>query len=393
LECLEKSRLSCHDPIYVDYKGEIFMSNVSIPFFDYPDLFKHNHEELTSIFQSVAMRGAFIMQNDLAEFENKLAKYTGVKYALGVANATDAMQLLLKAGGVGAGDEVIFCTHTMVATASAIKFTGATPVPVEAGADHLMDVTTLEMAITSKTKAIMPTQLNGRVSDMDAILEVANKYGLQVYEDSAQALGAKYKGRSAGSFGLGGCISFYPAKVLGCFGDGGAVITNDKNIYETIKLMRDHGRGEDGNISVWGFNSRLDNLQAAILNFFFKDYDKTVNRRRRIADLYHKGLSDIDELTLPPETSNDNHFDIYQNYEIEANRRDELKKFLFNKGIGTLIQWGGKAVHEFKDLGFTQSLPVTEKIMRNSLMLPLNMTVTNNEVKYICQCVEDFYND
>ena len=367
---------------------------MNIPFFNYPALFKEHEKKIVEIFSDVGHRGAYIMQNDLSDFESKIEKYTGIKHAIGVANATDAMQLLLKAGGVGAGDEVIFCSHTMVATASAIAFTGATPIPVEAGSDHLIDPDSIIKAITSHTKAIIPTQLNGRVADMDKILDIAHEYGLQIYEDSAQALGAKYKGQCAGSFGLGGCISFYPAKTLGCFGDGGIVLTNDDNIYNKIKLMRDHGRGEDGNVSIWGFNSRLDNLQAAILNFFFEDYDKTVKRRRYIADLYHKGLKDIDELTLPPATnSNNNHFDIYQNYEIEATRRDKFKSFLSDNGIGTLIQWGGKAVHEFKDLGFSQSLPITEKIMRDSLMLPLNMTVKDVEIKYICKCIRSFYND
>ena len=367
---------------------------MEIPFFNYQSLFKEHEKNLIEIFSDIGRRGAYIMQDDLSIFESKIEKYTGIKHAIGVANATDAMQLLLKAGGVGVGDEVIFCSHTMVATASAIAFTGATPIPVEAGSDHLIDPDSIIKAITSRTKAIIPTQLNGRVADMDKILDIAQEYGLQIYEDSAQALGAKYKDQCAGSFGLGGCISFYPAKTLGCFGDGGIVLTNDDNIYNAIKLMRDHGRGEDGNVSIWGFNSRLDNLQAAILNFFFQDYDKTVNRRRSVADLYHEELKDINELALPPATnSNNNHFDIYQNYEIEAERRDKLKSFLSDNGIGTLIQWGGKAVHEFKDLGFTQSLPITEKIMRDSLMLPLNMTVTDVEIKYICKCIRSFYHD
>ena len=366
--------------------------NKNIPFFNYPDLFAQHSKELTEVFQAVSSRGAFIMQDDLSKFEDKLAKYTGIKYVLGVANATDAMQLLLKAGGIGEGDEVIFCTHTMVATASAIKFTGATPVPVEAGPDHLMDAASIEAAITAKTRAIMPTQLNGRVANMDVIIKIAEKHNLQVYEDSAQALGAKYKGQSAGSFGMGGCISFYPAKVLGCFGDGGAVLTNDKEMYKTIKLMRDHGRDEDGNVSVWGYNSRLDNLQAAILNYFFDDYEVIVERRRAIANLYAEGLKDVKELTLPPAVDSDvNHFDIYQNYEIEAKRRDELKVYLADKGVGTLIQWGGQAVHEFRDLGFTQSLPYTENIMRMGLLLPINMSITNDEIDYVCQCIMDFY--
>jgi len=367
---------------------------MNIPFFNYSALFKDHEKTIVEILSDVGHRGAYIMQNDLSDFESNIEKYTGIKHAIGVANATDAMQLLLKAGGIGIGDEVIFCSHTMVATASAIAFTGATPIPVEVGTDHLIDPDSIIKAITSRTKAIIPTQLNGRVADMGKILDIAQEYGLQIYEDSAQALGAKYKGQCAGSFGLGGCISFYPAKTLGCFGDGGIVLTNDDNIYNTIKLMRDHGRGEDGNVSIWGFNSRLDNLQAAILNFFFQDYDKTVERRRYIADLYHENLKGLDKLTLPPSTNSDgNHFDIYQNYEIEAEKRDKLKEYLSDRGVGTLIQWGGKAVHEFRDLGFNQSLPFTEKLMRNSLMLPLNMTVTDDEVKYICKCVRNFYND
>ena len=365
--------------------------NKRIPFFNYSALFSHHQDSLTKIFHDVSCRGAFIMQQDLEIFEDRISKYTATR-ALGVANATDAMQLMLKAGGVGVNDEVIFCSHTMVATASAIKCTGAIPVPVEAGSDHLIDPESIKTAITDKTKAIIPTQLNGRVADMDIILNIAQDFDLQVYEDSSQALGAKYKGQFAGSFGVGGCISFYPAKILGCFGDGGAVLCNDEEIYQTIKLMRDHGRGSDGNVSVWGFNSRLDNLQAAILNYFFNDYDSIIKRRRSIAQLYNDQLNDLSMILLPPAPSvHLEHFDVYQNYEIEAEKRDELKEYLFVNGIGTLIQWGGKAVHEFRDLGFTQSLPYTENLMRRSLMLPLNMTVTDEEVDYICSIIRRFY--
>ena len=366
--------------------------NKKISFFDYTDMFKKNEKDLVNIFRDVSKKGAFIMQEELSIFESKLEKYTGVKHAIGVANATDALQLLLKAGGLSQGDEVILCSHTMIATASAIKFTGAIPVPVEAGEDHLIDPASIRKAITRNTKAILPTQLNGRVANMDEVCKIADEYNLQVYEDSAQALGARYKGKSAGSFGLGGCISFYPAKVLGCFGDGGAVLTNNDDIYSQIKLMRDHGREVDGNISTWGFNSRLDNLQAAILSFFFDKYNETIDRRRDIANHYHDRLKDITGLKLPPPpNSNIDHFDIYQNYEIESNKRDDLKIFLSNHYIGTLIQWGGKAVNEFKDLGFSQKLPYTENIMRNSLMLPLNMTITDDEIDYVCDIVGKFY--
>ena len=365
----------------------------NIPFFNYQLLFDQHKEQLTNIFQDVSSRGAFIMQDDLINFEERLAKYTCAKYALGVGNATDALQLLLKAGDIGVGDEVIFCSHTMVATASAVAFTGATPIPVEAKEDHLIDPKSIKDAITSRTRAIIPTQLNGRIASMDEIVNIAKEHDLQIFEDSAQALGAKFKGQSAGTFGLGGCISFYPAKTLGCFGDGGAVITNDENIYNKIKLMRDHGRGEDGNVSVWGFNSRLDNLQSAILNYFLNSYDQTVERRRNIARLYHERLKGISEIVLPPAPDSDTvHFDIFQNYEIQAEKRDKLREFLFENGIGTIIQWGGRAVHEYKDLGFTQSLPYTEHLIKKILLLPLNMFVTDDEIDYICDNIARFYN-
>lgn len=364
-----------------------------VPFFNYQALFQENEERFLDIFRDVGRRGAYIMQSDLVNFEKRLQDYTNIKHVIGVANATDAMELLLKAGGVGVGDEVIFCSHTMVATASAIAFTGATPVPIDAGKDHLLDPDAIVDAITPRTKAIMPTQLNGRVANMREIQRVADDYGLQIYEDSAQALGAKFDGKCAGSFGLGGCISFYPAKTLGCFGDGGAILTNDDEIAASVRLMRDHGRGDDGEVTLWGFNSRLDNLQAAILDAFFDSYDETVMRRRDLAGLYCEQLKGVTDVELPPSPTFDaSHFDIYQNFEIEANRRDELKQHLSARGIGTLIQWGGKAVHEFRALGFTQSLPVTEAMMRRSLMLPLNMTITDDEVKYVCESITEFYN-
>ena len=363
----------------------------NIKFFDYSYLFREHESSLTKIFKSISTKGAFILQNELESFEKRLAKYVGAKYVLGVANATDAMQLLLKAGGVGEGDEVLFCSHTMIATASAIKFTGATPIPIETGLDHLMDVNEIEKNITSKTKAIMPTQLNGRIANMNEITRLAKKHNLQVYEDSAQALGAKYNNVCAGNFGIGGCISFYPAKVLGCFGDGGAIICNDDEIFSKIKLMRDHGRDDDGNISLWGYNSRLDNLQAAILNYFFNDYDQIIQKRRKLASLYNENLSDLEPLGLPPKpTDSSENFDIFQNYEISILERNSLKDFLLSKGISTIIQWGGKAVHEFRDLGFDQSLPKTEKIMRESLLLPLNMSLSSDDINYICENIRSF---
>lgn len=366
---------------------------MTVPFFNYSYIFESHKKQFLSCFDDVCSRGAFIMQKDLAEFEQNLVAYSGANYAVGVANATDGLEMLLNVAGIGPGDEVILCSHTMIATASAIYTNGAVPVPVEAGADHLMDPGSAEKAISARTKALMPTQLNGRTCNMDAIMDISDRYNLLVFEDSAQALGSRYKGRHAGTFGVGGCISFYPAKILGCFGDGGAILCNDKDIFQKLMLVRDHGRNpQTGDIDLWGRNSRLDNLQAAFLDLQFKEYDSVINRRRQIALIYQERLAALEQLILPPAPGSDeNHFDVFQNYEIEAEHRDQLKAYLAEHGIGTLIQWGGKGVHQFKKLGFNLSLPYTEKLFGRMLMIPMNMSLSDEDVHYVCDQITAFY--
>lgn len=366
--------------------------NRTIPFFDYQNTFANNTDEFVEIFKDVMQRGAFIMQDDLEKFESDLAEYLDVKHAIGIANCTDALEMALKTAGICEGDEVIFPSHTMVATPSAIKYVGAIPVPVDCGEDHLIDPVSIKNVITEKTKAIMPVQLNGRTADMDQISAIAKKHNLLIIEDSAQALGSKFKQQYAGTFGLAGTFSFYPAKILGCMGDGGALVTNDDEIAQKIKLLRDHGRADSGEVVMWGRNSRLDNMQAAFLNYQFKNYDKIINRRRSIAGMYDNRMSDIEEIKLPPPPNGDtDHFDVYQNYEIEAENRDELKQYLSENGIGTLIQWGGKAVHQYEALGFNVKLPKTEKLFSNCLMIPMNMTISDGDVEYISQKIREFY--
>lgn len=364
----------------------------AVPFFDYRALFESDESELLSIVRDVCRRGAFIMQRDLREFEQAVAEYVGAKHVIGMANATDALHLAIRAAGIGPGDEVIFSSHTMVATPAAVHFAGARAVPVECGNDHLIDPAAVEAAITPHTKAILPTQLNGRVADMDSLQAIADKHGLKVFEDAAQALGAKYKGRCAGTFGEAACISFYPAKTLGCLGDGGCLITNNDRIYEQVSLLRDHGRDDSGDVVLWGLNSRLDNLQAAILHHKLRSYDQAIARRREIAAQYHEALRAYPQLHLPPAPDADpNHFDIYQNYELEATHRGQLREYLQQRGVGTLIQWGGKAVHQFRKLGFQQQLPYTEHVFKNLLMLPMNTSLRDDDVEYVCQCIDEFY--
>jgi dTDP-4-amino-4,6-dideoxygalactose transaminase len=364
----------------------------AVPFFNYPDVFTSRESEFVEIFREVGRRGAFILQRDLVEFEQSLGRYLGTPHVLGVANATDGLHLAARAAGIGPGDEVILSSHTMIATAAAVHFAGATPIPVDCGSDHLIDPAAVEAAITPRTRAIMPTHLNGRTCDMDALQSLASKHSLTIVEDAAQALGSQFKGRAAGTFGAGAAISFYPAKVLGCFGDGGAVIAGNQQIYDRLYQLRDHGRSAAGEIESWGLNSRLDNLQAAFLGAQFNDYGQVVSRRRAIARLYTDRLWDVREVVLPPAPDSDpDHFDIFQNYEIEAERRDVLKQVLKDNGIGTLIQWGGQAVHQLKALGFTQKLESTDRLFTRILMLPLNMALTDEDVEYVCDTVRAFY--
>jgi dTDP-4-amino-4,6-dideoxygalactose transaminase len=368
------------------------MSNRTVPYFNYPQIFLSNEEQFVGTFRTVGRRGAFILQKELQEFERNLAAYVGAKFAVGVANATDGLQMAFSAGGLRLGDEVIICSHTMVATASAVHYAGGIPVPVETGADHLIDPGAVRAAITPRTRAICPTHLNGRTCNMDAIRAIAAEHKLDLYEDAAQALGSKFNGQCAGTFGRAACISFYPAKVLGCLGDGGAVLTNEEEIYQKLLLLRDHGRDHTGEVVLWGMNSRLDNIAAAHLDFQLKDYPGVVVRRRAIAALYQQRLGGCPQLKLPPAPSAEpEHFDIFQNYEIEAENRNALKEYLKSRDVGTLIQWGGKAVHQFRALGFNQSLPRTDALFQRLLMLPLNMSLVDDDVHYVADCVLEFY--
>lgn len=287
---------------------------------------------------------------------------------------------------------MILSSHTMVATAAAAHFAGGVPIPVDCGSDHLIDPDAIAAAISPRTRFIMPTQLNGRTCQMDRIQVLADRYGLLIVEDAAQALGSRFKGCAAGTFGIAAAISFYPAKVLGCFGDGGAVVTSDDSMWEKLWQLRDHGRASTGDIVSWGLNSRLDNLQASILDFQLARYRQVMARRRAIAASYTEYLGDVDEVTLPPAPDSDHdHFDIYQNYEIEAERRDGLKQYLKDRGVGTLIQWGGQAIHQLKALGFTQSLPYTDRLFERLLMLPMNLSLSDDDVGYIAEQIRRFY--
>ncbi len=366
-----------------------------VPYINYPKEYQKMRNDILETIDKVLSKGDVMLRQQLRDFESNLAAFVGTKYAVGTSNCTDAMHLTLRAAGIGSGDEVITVSHTFVATAAAIHHTSATPILVDIGEDHNMRVDQLEAAVTPRTKAIMPVHLNGRVCEMNKVMALAKKHNLLVIEDSAQALGASFNGTKGGSFGLAGCFSFYPAKLLGAYGDAGAVVTNSQEIAEKVQRLRDHGRMANGDIAGWSFNCRLDNLHAAILDLKFKQVPSWIKRRREIAGIYHEYLSKLPQLFLPPPPIVDDvHFDIFQNYEIESVNRDRLKAHLQEKGIETMIPWGGKGIHQFAALGLTHFLlPRTEQMFKRALMLPMHCELTDEQIIYVAEMVRKFYEE
>lgn len=367
---------------------------MKVPFFDYKQLYLKDKKKIRRIFDQISSKGAFILQKDVEIFEKKICNYTKSKYAISVANGTDAMQIYLKAYGIKRNDEIILSSHTMIATASAIKFCGAKPVPVDIKkSDGLIDPKEIEKKINKKTKAILVTHLNGRTCAMDEIIKISKKYNLKLFEDAAQSLGSKYMKKNAGTFGDASSISFYPAKILGCFGDGGIILTSNKLMAKKMRIMRDHGRDENGSIRYWGYNSRLDNIQAGILNHFFLDFKNIISKRRKIAKIYYEHLKDIIEIKLPVmERNSKKNFDTFQNYEIQAENRDQLKKFLFKSGVGTLIPWNGVAINNLKNLGISCKLKNSDELFEKFLMLPMNNFLSLSQIYYVISCIKKFYN-
>jgi dTDP-4-amino-4,6-dideoxygalactose transaminase len=365
----------------------------SIPFFDYPGLFREHEAEFMAAIHDVMSRGAYIMQKDLFEFEDTLAGWLGVKHVLGVADGTVALTLALKLAQIGAGDEVILPSHTFVATAAAVSNLGAVPVLCDCGPDHMMDISSAESLVTARTKAVMPVQLNGRTCDMDKVVSFAAQHGLSIVEDSCQALGARYRGKAAGTFGVAGSFSFYPAKVLGCFGDGGALILDDDGLAEIARQYRDHGRDPvSGKVVRFGMNARLDNVQAAIMLVKFKNYGRDLERRRALARIYQEMLHDVAELKLPPAPDSDNlRYDIFQNYEVEAENRGSLREHLSAAGIGTILQWGGHMIHQFEKLGLRHNAPYAEALSAKFMLLPMHHLLSDDDVHYSCDVIRKFY--
>lgn len=365
---------------------------IKIPFGDVKVQYNLIKEEIDDAINRVFERGWFILGEELEVFEKEFAKYCNCLYGIGVGSGTEALHLALLALSVTSGDEVITVPNTAVPTISAISLAGAIPKFVDINPEtYTMDVTKVESVITKKTKAIIPVHLYGQCADMDAILDIAKSYNLVVIEDACQAHGALYKGKKAGSIGDVGCFSFYPSKNLGAFGDGGMVVTNNAYIAERLRLLRNYGQEKRYHHKIKGINSRLDEIQAAILTVKLKYLDEWNMKRRKKADLYKNLLKGTPSILLPIEASYCKH--VYHLLVIRCKQRNELQEFLLKSGIGTLIHYP-VPVHlqeSYKDLGYRcGDFPITEIYAEIILSLPMYPELDYESIRYIVDKIKKY---
>jgi dTDP-4-amino-4,6-dideoxygalactose transaminase len=362
-----------------------------VRFVNYPRQYQQLKKEFDGVFKEIMSGGNFILRSHLEDFEKVIAEYVGVQYAIGVNTGTDALYLSAHALGFGPGDEIITVAHTFVATVGAIVQCGAAPILVDITDDFNIDVDQIEVAITPKTKGIIPVHLNGHACNMDILMEIAQKHNLKVIEDAAQALGAQFKGKRCASFGDTAIFSFYPAKMLGTVGDGGMVCTNNDALARKLKAFRDNGRVDNVEvIECFGWCTRLDNLHAALLGMKFRYFEKWVTRRREIAAMYDKGFSGVGDISPHPK-SNSDYFDVYQNYVIRSKKRDALVQHLRNSGVEVLISWP-TPMHQQKALGLDHfRLPKTEQISAEVVSLPIYPELNDDEVELVIDAVKSFF--
>jgi dTDP-4-amino-4,6-dideoxygalactose transaminase len=364
---------------------------MKIPLVDLRAQYESIREEIDTAVKSVIVNGQYILGPEVKAFEAEVAAYCGVPHALGVANGTEALLLALLACGVKPGDEVITTPFTFIATVETIIQCGATPVFVDIEpAAFNIDVSRIKEKITSRTQAILPVHLYGHAVDMDPIMELAAVHGLKVIEDCAQAMGAQYKGRKVGSIGDAGCFSFFPSKILGAYGDGGLVTTGDANVAEMVSMLRNHGAKKKYYHEVPGFNSRLDEMQAAILRVKLRRLDKWIEGRRRVAALYGRHLQGVGHVKLPVELGYSLHVYNYYNILLDLGRvgRQAAIDGLNDRGVANAIYYP-VSLHlqqVCKYLGYSAGdFPVSERCQDEILSLPVYPEMTEEQVEYIAQ--------
>jgi dTDP-4-amino-4,6-dideoxygalactose transaminase len=372
---------------------------MQIPLLDLRAQYRSIKSEVDEVLSKVVESQYFILSPEVSAFEKEVAEYTDVSYGAGVASGTDAIILALKSAGIGQGDRVITTPFTFFATAESISVLGATPIFVDIEHDtfnidpdkveELLRTTSDEQRKT--IKAIIPVHLYGQCANMDRLLDIAGKYGLKVIEDCAQAIGATRRGQKAGSFGTAGCLSFFPSKNLGGFGDGGMVVSSDEAFISRVKKLRVHGSKEQYIHEEVGFNSRLDSLQAAILRVKLRKLDSWLDGRRVVAKRYDAAFSGIPVSTPKVDDGNAH---TYHQYTITTDKRDALMKHLNDSGIGSRVYYPVPMHLQpcYKDLGLGEgSFPISEKVSRTALSLPVYPELTEEKIEYVIGTVRGFF--
>lgn len=360
-----------------------------IPFLDLSKVNNRFRDEIDARFKVILDKGWYLQGEENEKFSKHFAAYCGAKYALGVANGLDALNLIIKASGFGVGDEIIVPANTYIATILAISENGCTPVLVEPDIKtYNIDPDKIEAAITPRTKAIMVVHLYGQAVQMQKVWEIAKKYNLKVFEDSAQAHGAKYMGKRAGNLSDAAAFSFYPGKNLGCMGDGGAVVTNDEELYNKVKAIANYGSDRKYHHIYKGVNSRLDELQAAVLDVKLPHLDDDNARRREIASYYRTHITNP-KIILPQTYDED--AAVWHIFAVRTAERDKFQQYLTDNGVQTIIHY---PTPPHKQAAYKEwancSYPISEEIHRTIISLPMSPVLTDEEVKKVVEIVNAF---
>jgi dTDP-4-amino-4,6-dideoxygalactose transaminase len=365
-------------------------NTVAVPFVNLGLQYLGLRDQILNAFDQISQQGTYIMGPELQTFEKNFAAYCGTEYAIGIGNGGDALFFVLKALGIGPGDEVITAANSFIASAWAIAVLGAKPVFADVRDDYNIDPDRIREVITDKTRAIMPVHLTGRPADMAEIMAIAKENDLHVIEDAAQAVGATYRNKKTGSIGTAGCFSLHPLKNLHVHGDGGMVTTNDRALYDKILLLRNHGLKNRDECVLWGHNSRLDTIQAAIADIKLKHLDVWNSRFRLIGRRYNEELGDI--VTVPSDSEESTQ--IFHRYIITTEKRDELQLHLLKLGIETKVNYPIPLhLQECSyELGYTRgAFPVTERLAQTILSLPIYAELTDSQVGLVIDGVRSFF--
>ncbi|HLD11234.1 MAG TPA: DegT/DnrJ/EryC1/StrS family aminotransferase [Candidatus Nanoarchaeia archaeon] len=366
---------------------------MKIPFFGKERYYQDNKDQILKIIEKVYLHGKVVMGPEVDDFEKKIAKYCDRKYGVAVGSCTDALYFSFLTAGIKKDDEVLLTGFSFIASVTCILRAGGSPVFVDIDPKtYMMDSKDLENKITDKTRFILAVDIFGDALNIVELEAIGKKYGLTIIEDAAQSIGSKYNDRKVGSLGLCSCISFDPTKILSAQSNGGIILTDDFDFYETLCKLRYHGKNKIGEFEILGFNSRISSAQAAILSFNLDNLNFWIGRHREIADMYFRGLSNISQLKMPLNRRETRH--VYHKFVMRTEKRNDLKKWLIENNIGCMIHYD-KALLEnklFENFIFrAEGLNVINKIKKEVISLPIHAWLTDEEVNYIIQKIKEFY--